>query len=104
MNQDGTGITALFPNIYRSQKDPDWAKVPALVVGKEYIVTELGDKINLREKPSLKGKIIGKLHTGETISILIGPHDEEDYYWWQVRTADGIEGWAVEKAFWYRQK
>jgi len=79
-----------------------WAPVPNLEIGKQYTLTELGANLNLRTEPSLNGKILEKLPAGEVISVLDGYVDIDDYYWWKIQTKDGIEGWAVEVANWYK--
>ena len=79
-----------------------WAPVPNLETGKQYIITELGENINLRAEPSLSGRIIQKLPAGGIITVLEGFVDADDYYWWKIHLQDGLEGWAVEVANWYR--
>jgi len=79
-----------------------WAPVPNLETGKQYIITELGENINLRTEPSLSGKIIEKLPAGEVITVLEGFVDTENYYWWKMKTQNDREGWAVEVANWYQ--
>ena len=79
-----------------------WAPVPSLGIGKQYTITELGANLNLRTEPSLSGKILEKLPAGEVITVLDGFVDVDDYYWWKIQTQDGIEGWVVEVANWYK--
>ncbi|MBI5824179.1 MAG: PD40 domain-containing protein [Chloroflexi bacterium] len=79
-----------------------WSPVPNLEIGKQYTITELGAFLNLRTEPSLNGKILEKLPAGEVVTVLDGFVDMDDYYWWKIQTQDGIEGWAVEVANWYK--
>src|SRR5262249_51908786 len=79
-----------------------WSPVPSLEQGRQYSITELGANLNLRTEHSLNEKILKKLPTGETITVLEGPIDSDDYYWWKIRTQDGNEGWVVEMAYWYK--
>lgn len=79
-----------------------WAPVPSLELGKRYTITELGAFLNLRTEPSLNGKILEKLPAAKVITVLEGFIDADDYYWWKIQTQDGIEGWAVEVANWYK--
>jgi len=81
---------------------PSWSPVPALQIGDQYIVTDIGDKLNLRDEASLQGKVVKQLLKGDQVSVLEGPLDLDGYYWWRLRTADGIEGWAVDEAGWYK--
>ena len=54
------------------------------------------------KSPSQNGAVITQLLEGDVVTILEGPVDAEDHYWWRLRTADGTEGWAVEVYRWYR--
>jgi hypothetical protein len=78
-----------------------WSPVPALQIGATYQITGVGDELNLRQAPTRAGGALKVLHTGDTVTVLEGPVDADDYYWWRLRTADGVEGWAVEVAGWY---
>ncbi len=86
-------------NVYTEY--PVWSPVPALQTNRQYVITELGDRLNLRESAALNGALIRQLRKGEMATILEGPLDYDNYYWWRMRTADGLEGWAVEVAGWY---
>lgn len=81
--------------------DAAWSPVPALHIGSTYRITSSGDHLNLRVKYSQNGTVLTKIAAGEQVTILEGPIDVDNYYWWRMRTADGIEGWAVEVAGWY---
>jgi tetratricopeptide (TPR) repeat protein/uncharacterized protein YgiM (DUF1202 family) len=61
------------------------------------IFTTAGDRLNLRSGPGLDYEILDRLEYGETVTLLEGPRKEGGYSWWRIRTADGQEGWAVER-------
>lgn len=68
-----------------------------LAVGQAAMVhTTEGDQLNIRLIPSVTADIIGKVSDGERVTLLEGPHSAEGFNWWKVRTASGIEGWAVD--------
>ncbi len=98
---DGTGITR------RTHTDEikyglTWSPVPSLQIGSSYTITDWGDRLTVRDTPSLSGAFVTQLLLGDMVTILEGPVDAEDYYWWRLRTEDGIEGWAVEVYRWYQ--
>ncbi|HEX3052449.1 MAG TPA: SH3 domain-containing protein [Aggregatilineaceae bacterium] len=56
------------------------------------------DTLNVRATASLDGEILAKLETGTTVDIVEDSFCVEYdgvYIWLNIRTADGIEGWAV---------
>jgi uncharacterized protein YgiM (DUF1202 family)/lipoprotein NlpI len=61
------------------------------------VFTTEGDRLNLRGGPGLRFEIIGKLDKGAFVTLLEGPRKQDGLAWWKVRTADGTEGWAVER-------
>jgi Tol biopolymer transport system component len=101
MNADGTGITQLT-NVTYSCFNLGWSPVPALQIDGSYVITASGDRLNLRETPSLRGPLITQLLEGDIVTVLEGPLDVDNYYWWRLRTENGIEGWAVEVYRWYQ--
>lgn len=66
-------------------------------------ITPAGHDLNLREAPSIHAAVLRKLQPGDTVTILEGPVEADGYTWWRMRTADGLEGWAVEVAAWYQK-
>jgi len=52
-----------------------------------------GQGAMLRDEP--RGAIIGFLAEGDSLLIISGPEEADGDAWWQVRTADGKEGWIV---------
>lgn len=61
------------------------------------VFTTEGDRLNLRSGPGLRFEIVGKLDKGAFVTLLEGPRKQDGLAWWKVRTADGTEGWAVER-------
>jgi hypothetical protein len=39
--------------------------------------------------------LIVVLDSGGTLEVIGGPQDADGYVWWQLRTADGQEGWSA---------
>ncbi|RPI72604.1 MAG: SH3 domain-containing protein, partial [Geobacteraceae bacterium] len=75
--------------------------VPNLIVGEKYQISENGDLINVRASPTIESERINQLRSGEIITILDGPVDGDDFYWWKVQLPDGTVGWIVEVSGWY---
>ena len=82
--------------------EPSWSPVPSLQTGSVYTITALGANLNLRIEPSLQGNVLKKLKEGDQVTVLDGPREVDGYYWWKLRTADGVEGWAVDVSGWYK--
>lgn len=61
------------------------------------VYTTEGDRLNLRSGPGLNFAIVGKLDKETTVILLEGPRKANGLAWWRVRTADGLEGWSVER-------
>lgn len=102
ITKDGQALVSIASNPEWSPPlEPIWSPVPALQVSDLYRITAAGANLNLRESPSINAKVLKKLAEGDGVTILEGPVDADDYYWWRMRTEDGIEGWAVEVFGWY---
>jgi WD40 repeat protein len=72
---------------------------PALVVGQPAVIhTTKGDTLNVRSNPGRKASLVAKLPNGTQVMIIDGPQEADGFTWWEIRTSDGIEGWAVEHA------
>ncbi len=70
-----------------------------LAIGKgARVFTTQGDTLNLRRGPGLNFEILARLSSGTTVTLLEGPRKGDGYSWWFIRTADGQEGWSVERA------
>ncbi len=52
-------------------------------------------KVNIRKKPSLKGKIIGKAYYGVVFSTI-----EQRSGWVKVKHESGLEGWIKRSLLW----
>lgn len=57
-------------------------------------------RLNLRSDASIDASILQTTPTGSQVEIIGGPVctpiDARAYLWWQIRLADGTEGWSVE--------
>jgi hypothetical protein len=80
----------------------DWL---AFRKGDIYAISDAGDKLNVRDAPSLRGSILGQLKTGELVQIVDGPILADGYTWWKLEPAwsygQELSGWAVEQQDWY---
>lgn len=56
-----------------------------------------GAGLNLRGEPSTEGQIVANAREGAVLTVLDGPQEADGYVWWQVRTADGKEGWGAAR-------
>ncbi len=54
-----------------------------------------GTGINVREQPTIYGKVVASAKEGEELLVMEGPHEADGHVWWKVKTADGKEGWAA---------
>jgi hypothetical protein len=96
---------------------PDWASNFVLPdgqpnealffrIGDIYIITEAGDKLNMRDQPSLNGAVVTQLKTDDYVEIVEGPMVADGYTWWKFEipswgSAAPTSGWAVEDQQWY---
>lgn len=69
----------------------------ALYAGRTAFVNTFRDGLNVRTEASTSADVLVQLSGGTLLTILEGPLSAEDFIWWKVRTADGLEGWAVER-------
>jgi hypothetical protein len=89
-------VDSLWPYIYQ------WITIPhPFAPGAKYTITPAGNGLNLRDQPSQAGKPIKILKPGDEITIVKGPTLADGYTWWQMRTKDGVEGWAEDLPDWY---
>ena len=75
---------------------------PQPIVAKDFLYTWV-DKLNIREKPSLKGKVITTVDSKEAVEVLEDKTGERttfvlrggayEDHWYKVKTKDGTEGW-----------
>lgn len=54
-----------------------------------------GGGVNVREQPSAKGKLLGRLNTNAVVKLLDGPTQADNYAWWKVDNGAGLVGWAA---------
>jgi len=54
--------------------------------------------LSLRAAPDINAEIVTKLANGTIVNVLGGPEASGGYQWWNLRTADGQEGWSVASA------
>lgn len=80
---------------------PKISPVPYLENGKTCTITKLGINQELFISASLIAEVTDYLTEGENIMVISGPVDTEGYYWWLVRTQEGVEGWVRDIAGWY---
>jgi len=67
-----------------------------LVLGQTAVVTQAGDRLNLRAGPSTNEQRQGQLRTGDTAVVISGPQCANGYWWWQLQTSSQGTWWAVE--------
>jgi Tol biopolymer transport system component len=98
---DGSGGRLLNFPLVGTMTNPVWNPIVTIIIGHSYTVTVLGDKVRLRETPSLEGRELKKLRTGEIITTIEGPSGL-DKKWWKIKTLDGSEGWVFNQDGWFR--
>jgi len=65
-----------------------------LVVGAKARVAATGG-LNVRDKASAKGKLLGKLNAGAVVTLTAGPEEADKNTWWQVDNGAGLVGWVA---------
>jgi hypothetical protein len=55
-----------------------------------------GEWLNLRDAPSLRGRVIAMLRDKTPLTLVDGPYDADGLRWWKVRTR-WQEGWCAEQ-------
>ena len=78
----------------------------AFRIGDVYVITDAGDKLNVRDKPTTSGAVLMQLKPWDYIEIIDGPVQANGHTWWKFNILDtsyGSEptGWAVEDQEWY---
>ena len=71
--------------------------------GDVYIITAAGDQLNMRDKPSTSGQVLGQLKAGDYIQIIDGAVDADGHTWWKFQSFydSTLIGWGVENQAWY---
>jgi hypothetical protein len=80
----------------------------AFRIGDIYLITEAGDKLNVRDQPTTGSKVKMQLKPGDYIEITDGPVQANGYTWWKFQIYDSSygndpTGWAVENQEWYER-
>lgn len=69
----------------------------ALLVGEDAIVTTGGDKLNVRSGAGTGNELAFQIDDGSTVTLLEVPQVANGFRWWKIRTADGQEGWTIDR-------
>lgn len=51
----------------------------------------------LQRRPRRSGRPIDSLPTGTVLTVIGGPVERDSLVWWELRTQNGLTGWAVEE-------
>jgi WD40 repeat protein len=72
---------------------------PELTIGAGAVVTLTfsQDVLNMRSDAGVNFDIVARLTDEATVTIIGGPQIADGYTWWNIRTAEGVEGWAVDE-------
>jgi Tol biopolymer transport system component len=73
---------------------------PEISNGAKLVVSPAGHDLNLRDAATRNGNVIGKLQSGESITILAQPISDGKNPWWRVRSGKG-EGWVLGNYNWF---
>jgi hypothetical protein len=63
--------------------------------GAQLRINSTSGTLNLRQQPSMQAAILGTYPNGAYVAILAGPVNADGVEWWQVKTADGLQGWMA---------
>jgi dipeptidyl aminopeptidase/acylaminoacyl peptidase len=104
IKKDGSNFQKMdIPNEFAWATSPVFSPVVPLELNKKYIVTVLGDKLLLRDKPSLTASYSKVFAPGAQLLTLEGPQMGGKDTWWRVKeVSTGLEGWVREGAGWLR--
>jgi hypothetical protein len=87
---------------------PEWVvprdpaqTTPGIGVGVTVHVTQAGDGMHLRSSAGILSGEVKTLGLNETLTVLSGPVYNDFFLWWELRTADGRTGWAVDVPGWW---
>ncbi len=70
---------------------------PIVVGGQIVIVATEGLGVSLRAGPGSLYDRLFIVEDGDLLQVISGPEEVDGSVWWQLRTADGREGWAVDQ-------
>lgn len=87
-----TAIPTLTP-----QPTPDRSEAPAELTVEYYarVTNTDGIGVSVRGGPSTANVRVFLAEEGATLLLIDGPVENEGFLWWQVRLADGTEGWVA---------
>jgi hypothetical protein len=54
-----------------------------------------GGGLNMRDRATSKGKLIGRVLQNTVVTIVAGPTQAENYTWWQIDNGAGQVGWVA---------
>jgi hypothetical protein len=97
MRADGSGLTNVT-NDAAIDQGPVWVDCRTPTAGCEARVTNVQpQKLNVREDPGTKGKVIGQLSEGDAVCVVSWPVYVHGHLWWPVSSRGGIAGWAAAR-------
>lgn len=64
--------------------------------GMATVQTTHGDTLSVRAAPDANSQRLTSLPNGSVVEVIGGPQQGGPYTWWRIRSASGVEGWAVE--------
>lgn len=75
---------------------PPPSPTPGVGPGAAVEVTGTGGQgLVMHTDPGLNAAVIRVIRDGERVTVVAGPQQADDLTWWQVRDADGQQGWVV---------
>ena len=70
----------------------------ALLQGENAFVITLDEYLNVRANPSRDAELLFQLGDGERVTLLDeAPVVDGGFRWWHIQTADGRQGWSVDR-------
>jgi len=78
-------------------KEPTPIPPGVIAIGAQVTVVDTDFGLNVRSRPVVDpDNSLALVPDGTVLEVIGGPEEGNDYTWWQVRTADGTEGWVAE--------
>ena len=74
----------------------DSALTGGITVGGKVKVFDTDTGLNFRKGPSRNAELIKKLPDGDTLSVIGGPTQADNFIWWQLKDSGGVVGWGVQ--------
>lgn len=95
----GSTLNLLLPPTPTPRPAPTATPEPVLTIGgTARVQASDGDTLNVRSGPGRGFDIVTNLANDTLVTLTDGPQEADGFRWWKIRTADGVEGWAVEVA------